>query len=171
MRLLTLGLLGLSLAGCQDLFAPNAATLRVSVIEPEVQPSVESVVGDRFMVFRTSTRINIEVTNLSAAAIVLPTCGLGNTSPTAILERSDGAASPLEYRRVCAGGSELSLPAGDSMQFTIEHRADLFCGEFSLCPLSEPSTWGRHRLRIVTESGSVRSNVFVIRSPVVYGLQ
>lgn len=171
MRFFILSLLSLSLSGCSDLFAPKSPTLRVSVVESLVQPSFEAVVGDGFMVYRTNTRIDIEVTNLSASTIVFPTCGIGSTTPTAILERSDGAASPLEYRRVCAGGSEVELPAGETWQLSIEHRADLFCGNFSACPMAEPSTWGEHRLRLVTESGSTRSNVFYIRSPIIYGLQ
>lgn len=156
------------LAGCGDLFAPRSPALRITVAESLVQPTLELVTGDRYTIYRTRTLIDVEVQNTSTKSVLLPICGYGNTIPAFVLERADGSASRLQPRLICGGGSELEVPGGDVVRFTVEQPADLFCGEYSDCPMSDPKTWGYHRLRLFTEAGTITSNRFFIRSPIIW---
>lgn len=158
-----------ALAGCGDLFGPKPAALSVSVAETFLQPDVvEIVFGDGYTIFRTHTVIDVEVTNHSTATIVLPTCGLGNTTPSLLLERADGSPSRLQQLEVCAGGGQRAVAAGETLQVSFDRRVDFFCGPYAGCPMAEPGTWGAHRLRLRTEQSSVRSNSFAVRSPIIF---
>jgi hypothetical protein len=156
------------LSGCSDLFAPDRPALRMTVAERFVQPTVELVTGDRYAIYRTRTLIDVEVQNTSTKSVLLPICGYGSSVPAFVLERTDGSASRLQPRLICGGGSELELSGGDALRFTVEQPADLFCGEYSDCPMSDPTTWGYHRLRLFTDAGTVVSNQFFIRSPIIW---
>jgi hypothetical protein len=169
MRSLVLCVTALALSGCGDLFGPDSPGLRVSVTKSVVQPTLEIVMGGDYAIYRTRTVIDVEVTNLGASTITLPTCGLGNVLPSLTLERADGSPSRLQPREVCAGGADQTVAAGETLRLSLERRADLFCGAYSDCPMTDPGTWGHHRLRLwIEEEESVLSNSFGIQSPLVY---